>query len=79
MQTIEQCSFHCSNDEASSWNMMLDGTMCPSQKLVHFVLREKKNIFLCNGVFHLSNCQKVQLNTDLFSDKQKYLYTNQRS
>ncbi len=26
--------------------------------------------------FSVSNWQKVQLNTDLFSDKQKYLYTN---
>ncbi len=26
--------------------------------------------------FSMSNWQKVQLNTDLFSDKQKYLYTN---
>ncbi len=27
--------------------------------------------------FSVSNWQKVQLNTDLFSDMQKYLYTNQ--
>ncbi len=32
-------------------------------------------IILCNWVLHLSNWQKVQLNTDLFSDMQKYLYT----
>jgi hypothetical protein len=34
-------------------------------------------LLLCNWVLHLSNLQKVQLNTDLFSDMQKYLYTNQ--
>ncbi len=28
-------------------------------------------------VFHMSNWQKVQLNTDLFSDTQKYLSANQ--
>jgi hypothetical protein len=27
--------------------------------------------------FSLSNWQKVQLNTDLFSDTQKYLYTKE--
>ncbi len=32
------------------------------------------NTFSCNWVFHLSNYQKVQLNTDLFSDMQRYLY-----
>jgi len=46
--------------------------------------QEKKNVItiynmllLCNWVLHLSNLQKVRLNTDLFSDMQKYLYTNQ--
>ncbi len=33
-------------------------------------------IFHAIGFFHLSNWQKVQLNTDLFSGMQKYLYTN---
>jgi hypothetical protein len=27
--------------------------------------------------FHLSNWEKVHLNTDLFSDMQKYLYTKE--
>jgi hypothetical protein len=34
------------------------------------------SIFVKLG-FSMSNWQKVQLNTDLFSDMRKYLYTNQ--
>ncbi len=35
------------------------------------------NVVSCNRVFHLSNWQKVQSNTDLFLHAQKYLYTDQ--
>ncbi len=35
------------------------------------------NIIFMQLGFSVSNWQKVQLNTHLFSDTQKYLYTNQ--
>ncbi len=35
----------------------------------------RQYIYFVQLSFHLSNWQKVQLNTDLFSDTQKYLYT----
>jgi len=44
--------------------------------------KNKKNIFVKSFVplgFSVSNWQKVQLNTDLFSDTQKYLYAKQEA
>ncbi len=39
---------------------------------------KKKNI-LCNSVFHWVTDKKVQLNTDLFLDAQRYLYRKELS
>ncbi len=62
----------------NAWlHLMID--ICPF-KNVFFSSQEEKYVaynVLCKRVFHLSNWQKVQLITDLFSDTQKYLYTNQ--
>ncbi len=46
------------------------------EKKLKFRLKYQPTCFMQFG-FSLSNWQKVHLNTDLFSDTQKYLYTNE--
>jgi hypothetical protein len=53
-------------------NIRLDRTNALVTNVLAYFYKE--NIFMELG-FSVSNWQKVQLNTDLFSETQKYLYT----